>query len=336
MHAKECRICGSSFMAKTQRRELCDECQKDSTKAQSRINKSIELSKWRLGEAKSQQYIECICVNCGKSFHRYGRVASFCGTECSQDHAARNAKCLNCGKMLFPLGIVAKTGRGTCSETCAQEHRIKEARANNKAAFCKVCGQEFIQKKDWDDCCSKTCEKAFKWEEAKKAGLVSKCEICGKEYIAKSASGSSVCSTACYDTWRKLNNKPVVFSCVVCGKTFQKLSSSSQLTCCKECSEIRAKERLAAKQKEKREKAEKESREKRSRLNEEREKRVGMALANKLPKIEIKKLHLCTVCKTSQAECVFFTSNHIYHPKGAVTKAVGLVNVVLACPQYNT
>ena len=43
MYRKECRICGSSFMAKTERRQLCDTCQKNSSRAQKEIDKAIYL-----------------------------------------------------------------------------------------------------------------------------------------------------------------------------------------------------------------------------------------------------------------------------------------------------
>ena len=258
MYQKECRICCTPFMAKTERRQLCDKCQKDSAKAQEQLNNAVVSNKRRLGELPSQQYHECTCLNCGKVFQHYGYKAKYCNNECNREHSASNATCRNCGVKLLPLGIVAVSGSGLCSDTCAEDYKLKEAKRKGKAAVCLMCKKEFAKKKEWDECCSRACEEALKWKTARSEGRIGICAACKKEFIKKNASDKICSTTKCYDTWRKETNKPVDVNCEVCGAEFQKHPNSMQVTCGKECSEVRRKKKVVEARQLKREQAEKE------------------------------------------------------------------------------
>ena len=336
MHNRECAICATPFQAKTERRGLCDACQKNPAAARIRMEKAVLDSRLRAGDHPSQKYHSCVCEHCGREFVSYGSRPRFCGNTCAGDSAAENAVCGGCGVKLLPLGIVSKNGRGTCSPACKELRRLITARRNDMAGICRQCGREFAKKKYWDECCGPACDKALTWANARAAGEVRPCAACGKEFIAKHED-SEACSMACRERIRKAA-EPNIALCEVCGKEFTKHPNSAQRTCGKECSEFRIKRQA--------EKARRDAKAKRDAAKTGRGTQAGSgdggkradlimdALANRLSDREVKSLHLCVACRTPQADCVMFTSGHVYHPKGAVTKAVGLSNVVLACPIY--
>ncbi len=246
MFDKECRICGDSFQAKTERRQLCDKCQKNSAKVQAKFDQAIYESKMRLGELPSQQYYTCQCDYCGKEFHSYGQSRKFCSNECSQEHNIHTAVCPVCKAKLFPLGIIVKRGSKCCSEKCAEQLRFDNARYKGKVAVCKACAKEFIQKKYWDEYCSRQCETSNQIEIARQQGTLALCKTCGKEFI-RTASYKLTCSVACETAYIKtLPPKTVEGRCEICGKTFQRHVNATKYTCSKECSGIRAKAKQAA------------------------------------------------------------------------------------------
>ena len=246
MFSKECRICGTWFDAKTERRQLCDECQKDSAKAQSKIDKSILKSRYRLGEMPNQQYYPGQCLYCGREFHSYGRSREFCCTECSEQHNAENAVCPICNCKLYPLGIFAKKGTKCCSEKCDIERKIREARSRGKTTSCKECSKEFIKKKDWDEFCCKDCEKLYAFALAMREGRVVKCKVCSKVFIRKYTE-QETCNTYCHEVHRKMSAPPLVErKCEICGASFLKHVNAKQYTCGKACATIRQKAKGAA------------------------------------------------------------------------------------------
>lgn len=331
MYYKECRICGDNFWAKTERRELCDKCQQNPTRAQKAMDNQLLRSKARTGELANQQYYHSQCKYCGKEIHSYGRIRYFCSTECQQQHTAENATCRVCSAPLFPLGIIAKNGQGCCSEACAEKHRLNVARESGKLGVCKVCKREFIKKNEYDeDLCGAVCADKYKWFVARQNGKVGKCGVCGKEFIKKDWSNSTTCSAVCYNESLKLV-KPVMSTCMVCGKEFERHPNSKQLVCGKMCRSALDKKKREAGRLER----QKEAQDIRTRKNTERERLVKKVLSGKLVGKDAHALHLCTCCKTSQAECIFFTSHFRYHPKGAVIRAVDMRNIVLVCPDFN-
>lgn len=246
MFEKECRVCGMWFAAKTQRRQLCDDCQKNSAKVQAQIDMAIIDSQRRLGELPSQQYYPGKCQYCGREFHSYGRERQFCCTECAQQHNAENAVCPICNRKIYPLGIIAKKGTKCCTDACSDEKRLRDARSKGKTANCILCAKEFIQKNDWDEFCCKNCEKEYTYKIARQEGRIAICKVCGKEFITDR--GDKVtCSHVCYETRRKATAPPQVeCKCEVCGKLFLRHHNAIQYTCSKECSATRQKAISAA------------------------------------------------------------------------------------------
>ncbi len=346
MFEKECRICGVLFMAKTQRRQLCDKCQKDPARAQEEIDRSIRFSKWRLGEMPSQQYYAGICKYCGKEFHSYGHEREFCGNECAREHRMRTAVCPICKKQLYPLGIIVTSGEKCCSAECTEEYKMRDARSAGKAAHCKECGKEFIQKKDWDEFCCKKCEKDNMFAVARAQGKAVRCRVCGKEFISRTLD-EGTCSTACYEAYRKaLPSRMIECKCEICGKPFQRHINATQYTCGKECATVRRKAIIAA-EKEKKSagtvpiKGERpthsapEAKRNTAAAQPERERLINGVISGAITGADASKLHLCTQCRTSQKECEWFSSRFSHLPQGAVAHMVNRQKVVLVCPKYH-
>lgn len=335
MFSKECRICGNGFMAKTEKRQLCDRCQKNSAKYQEYADKDLIRSKARAGELPSQQYYTSVCKHCGKEWITYGGQKNFCNTECLQQYMAEKATCRVCKTPLYPLGIVAKNGQGCCSDNCTEIHRKNVAREDGRLGTCIVCKKEFIKKNEYaPDLCSTECKNKDKWNSARARGMISSCIVCKKEFIKKYMQ-ETTCSTACYNESRR-QMKPVTVSCVICSKTFEKHTNAKQDVCSKECRVILNKKKLEATRIEQRKKEKAEAKEKRTRADNAREQSIRGVLSGQIKGNEARKLHLCTDCKTSQAECIMFSSRFTYHPKECVIRAVDGHNVVLVCPKYNS
>lgn len=335
MFEKECRVCGIWFQAKTERRQLCDSCQKNSAKAQAEIDNAIHESKRRLGELPSQQYYACQCQYCGKEFHSYGRAKLFCSAECAQEHSIRTAVCPICEKQLYPLGIYVKSGSKCCSKECNEERRLRAARAKGKTANCRVCTKEFIQKNDWDEFCCKECEASHLLDTARRQGRTARCKACGKEFV-REFRYKDTCSAACDAVYRKsVPAQLIEDKCEICGKTFTRHVNVRQYTCGRECAAVRLKTKAAAAREEKRTSAVAGEKQERTGEPPERERLVKGVLSGAITGDEARKLHLCTHCKTSQQDCEWFTSKFFSLPEGAVAHAVNRHHVVLACPKYN-
>ena len=160
MYTKTCRICDETFEAKTNRRELCDVCQKNSAKAQREINKAVIVSKVNMGELPSQSYHLSKCKYCGKEWNTLGHAHNYCSALCRQQYNIENARCSVCGALLYPLGIICKNGKGTCSPECKEKQRWGSARLRGKVIECAICKNEFIGKSGYETTCSRVCEKA--------------------------------------------------------------------------------------------------------------------------------------------------------------------------------
>lgn len=326
MFEKECRICGTWFEAITERRQLCDNCQKNSAKAQSKIDKAINESKYRLEELPHQQYYACKCEYCGIAFHSYGYTRRFCSTTCSQEYNIRTAVCPICGKQLYPLGIYAKIGAKCCSSDCDEERKLRDARNKGKTAYCKVCAKEFIRKKDWDEFCSKKCEIIFTWDIARKEGRLAQCKVCGKEFIQK-RDGQAVCSTACHAVHSKSTPAQLIeVKCEICGSPFKRHVNAVQYTCSKACSRARSKGRTVAARKE----SAADIKQNDTASVRLKEQQGATATGN-----HASQSHLCTQCKTSQKDCEWFISRFSDLPVGAVSQVVNKNIIVIACPKHS-
>jgi len=300
----DCSICGETFEAKTERRKLCDKCQRNSTLAREREDKKIVANKALVGELFSQQYHTCVCKYCGKEFVRFGKVDYFCSTECLQQHIIEHAQCRICQTPLYPLGIIAKNGQGCCSDQCSETYRWKVAKEKGRISKCRNCQKEFIQKTAYAEFCSSDCSAEYKLRTAVQKDKV----------VVKSS---------------KIRAK-----CEVCGTEFEKNVHATQYTCSKECSAIRT-QRVQQAAQDKAKAARKREREAARKPNVDRRLLIDNILKGLITGAEARKAHLCTCCKTSQAQCEMFQSKFTYHPKGTVIKAIDGHNVVLVCPQYN-
>ena len=335
MQNAECRICGTVFQAQTSRRQLCDKCQKNSGKAQAAIDKAAKNNKFVMD---GYRYHECVCKQCGKQFFRYGKKADFCSSECralyvSVGFETPTAKhCAMCGKEITD----AKSDSLFCSALCENEYRQTNSGILPDVIKCKACGKSLPDKRYYDDVCDKTCFDAYKWIEARQNGTATKCVACGKEFIKK-YDLHDTCSAKCSDEYRRNTTVLVEATCEICGTTFQKHANAVRYTCSKECSEIRKQKTADKKKEEQRQVAKADAGTKRAKeIGTDRGDLVQKALSGEITGKDVAVLHLCSGCKTSQADCIRFTSNFVYHPKGAVIKVVNKQNVVLVCPQYNS
>lgn len=244
MIQKECRICFDTFEAKTERRELCDKCQKNSGKAQYFEDKRRTQRLAEQGLHPNQQYYESTCKQCGRVWHNYGRVAELCGPACTQQYTAERATCRTCNTPLYPLGIICVSGKGYCSELCREQFKLKEARENGKIAICLHCKQEFIKKKEWDEFCCVKCRDDHKWAIAVAQGLIGICVVCGERFIKDSTDDErNTCKSKCYDAYRRENTIFITSTCEVCGSPFTHHPNLVKYTCSKECRAIRNKKR---------------------------------------------------------------------------------------------
>lgn len=227
---KECRICSNSFEAKTDRRELCDKCQKNSTRAQRIADRHLYESKKRLGELPSQQYHQCECKYCHKKFVRFGRSAEHCSRDCIEKSNTENAKCPVCQKLLLPLGIIS-TKNKPCSEKCKHEYKWILARDRGHVGNCKECDKEFIRSNPYMDLCSKECKKVYNEKHETKSlktaqvvKVTSRCPVC-RGLFQKAPKGHPACSVKCRNVYNKVVQKKKdaeerkrLVADVICGK----------------------------------------------------------------------------------------------------------------------
>lgn len=298
-----CRICGSTFKAKTNRRGLCDICQKDPARAQEKIDMAIRRSKIRMGEMPWQQARvnnPGPCNQCGKQgAPSFGPHSGFCDHSCRKQYMIKTAKCKICGELLFPLGIEAKNGAGFCCEEHAEQYRWKKAEEKGNITHCEYCKKEFIGPVT-KMYCSNECYKKHRNEKA---------------------------SAHCYSPVKSVI---ITKNCEICNIEFKCQSYSNKLTCSDECRKIR--NEYIKKEKSEVKKAEKEKILQDN--QEENDKMLDKALFGKLPEKDMLKLHLCTQCKTSQTYCEMFTSNFIKCPPEAKTKLINGKRIVLICPKH--
>ena len=292
---KECVICGSSFEAKHSTRQYCDKCQKNSGKARQYMERAVNISKRNAGEFEPK-IAKKVCNQCGKEFHTYSGRNS-CSDECALRYRIENAQCKVCGVKLYPLGIECRSGSGFCSDVCKEKNRWEVARYKGNIYPCENCGKEFIHKHNGSWYCSKECSEAHRTARL-------------KAQIPPP----------------KLKN--ITDICVICNSVFERHPNAIQYTCGKECGKAYQKLKIQKKQEESKKALKTENKISRNEL-------VVKALSNKLTDSEIRNLHLCVQCRTSQAVCVMFQSKFRYHPEGVKIKAVNGTNIVLTCPQYS-
>ena len=206
---KECEICGAAFVAKQERRKLCDKCQKNPAQARVRMEKAIKRSKSRLGELPHQQYHNNECEYCEQDFVSYGYKRKFCSPACRKQHAVENALCRKCGKPLFPLGIIIEGTWGYCSDTCKTASAYDRAKEQGRVRQCYECGKEFVSKNHTQAYCNASCYRAYKDK-----------EIASRPVPAAPAIVTAICE--------------------VCGARFERHKNATQYTCGVNCRKIRA------------------------------------------------------------------------------------------------
>lgn len=154
---KECTICGEIFEAKREIRQYCDNCQKNSSKAKTRLNKAVIRSKYRLGEYDKIK--DKACSYCNRNFKTTNSYRDFCNNECETNYKVKNNLCQYCKKPLYPEIITtASTLHPECKELAYKEWAIRKGWQRN----CKQCGKEFFAKTKNQIFCSKECSKLSK------------------------------------------------------------------------------------------------------------------------------------------------------------------------------
>lgn len=202
---KECIICGDIFEAIRSTRKYCDRCQKNSKKAQSRMNSAIVASKFRMGEYDVP--VSKICPYCGKEFLT-ARGRKYCSDSCERNYRMETNTCQFCGELLFPeVKTIGKTVHPRCKEAAY------EAWARRKGWYrnCKHCGKEFLAKHANQMFCSQDCSRDFRREESTKLTEYTCC-ICKrvfsvpKNYYFESNPRRITCSDECKKEYSRRYN----------------------------------------------------------------------------------------------------------------------------------
>lgn len=185
--------------------------------------------------------------------------------------------------------------RTFCSDACLQLHIVNTAK-------CPVCGDLLVSKgrMTGKGCCSDECTEAQRLQVAKASGRYRACKQCGEMFIAPQEQ-SKFCGVPCYRVWvaEKKAARP------------------------KEAPHVAARYRSCARCG------------KRFEVSGAGQKYCSPECRAEKPAKKAKPQgHLCTTCRTSQADCERFTTNFVYHPKGAVQKKVGGKLIVVSCPKF--
>ena len=257
---------------------------------------------------KNQKY----CKECGKDSARAARKLEYAVVKnkahAGDLHRVQDRVCNQCGKKF-------KTTYGTnyCSDACFKEHLIEIAK-------CIECGDLLTNhgmRQTHNGYCSDACRDKHKIRVAKDSGRYKTCEYCGKEFIAK-YSGARFCCHACYLTYKQAHkqaSKPAEIKAMerdaAKERTTEGRQNAAYIRRCAECGKEFS-VRFGSTQKYCSDKCKADA---------------------KRPKLKNGQT-LCTVCRTSQADCERFTSNFVYCPIGCVTKQIRGKLVVTSCPKY--
>ena len=265
--------------------------------------KQCEVCWDKYDETKSYQKY---CPACGKdperARRRYAKAEYINKIHAGDVNKVREGSCTECGKK-----VLTTYGARFCSTACQENHRMKTAR-------CPMCNGLLIEKENYSGrgYCSGECKGAARLAMAKASGDYVPCENCSKMFI-RSAYSNRFCCRACYENWRDAQQKPKPQlnpatvrqeqrACEGCGAAFTwSRGNSGQRFCSTAC----RKQKMKSDKKKETEK-----------LN------LGVDM------------HICAVCRTSQADCERFTSNFIYSPEGANGKIINGKYVITTCPKF--
>jgi len=219
---RECRRCGATFVAKSERHYYCGEaCRRQGSPRVKRVcegcGHEFELEQYlaERGQGKfcsldcyhnQSPRVEKVCQNCNAVFAASARSAAeggrqFCSQKCQRDYfeAARVPRtCQFCGKEFTVIPSVAEKGGGKyCSKECADN-----AARDYVTVICEACGQTFSTPRSninrgRGKFCSRECFERH-------AVVVATCLNCGQEFEAWQSElkyGRKFCSRRCYQLY---------------------------------------------------------------------------------------------------------------------------------------
>lgn len=159
MYEIECKICGVIFEAKRPFRQYCDKCQKNSKKAQAKLDRAVMLSKQHI---EKDQPVEKHCSECGKFIklvpHSMRNRIMYCSEECKKASESRALEARQRTK------VISEQPKISVCPSCKKE--FENPRGNIYCPDCKVIGRTKYKQYVGD--------------------ITLKCRNCGKEFMIHS------------------------------------------------------------------------------------------------------------------------------------------------------
>jgi len=320
---KECIICGTEFTAKQKTRKYCDVCQQNSGRARKKAENNLRKNVANAGDYGYEIPYVSPCAWCDTEYVSHDGVPPYCSQKCVDEAKAlgKIERCAVCGvKLSDDDTTIDRCNK--CTEELVARTPIKELATPRTA--CRHCGKQFTDPKSTRVFCDNECRRQWQAKQPKTYSII--CFVCGETCEVDKNAPRQIChNPKCYETVNM-----VEANCAVCGKPFMHHRNIKQNICSPKC----RKTKNAEAAKETNEKKKESSTAKRVRALALNEQKVKDALDGRLSDKEAEELHLCTDCSTSMSLCIKFTSNYVYHPKGAQVKLIGGKSIVLICPEY--
>lgn len=137
-----------------------------------------------------------------------------------------DAVCLACGK---PTKIYRSSGRAKrfCNHACQQQYSRYGGYRLLEDATCPQCGTSFVRTAlgRTRKYCSRRCAQAY--QQTHRNGETCVCKWCARVFIPKARDRVTFCGRACYDEWRRSQDKHGRKSrcpktCITCGVVIQR------------------------------------------------------------------------------------------------------------------